>query len=311
LKILKLVLTFALAAMPVSAPGATWYVDQSGGGDAESIQAALDICSAGDTVLVASGTYSIDSPLYPNDCFSKPLYIIGEAGAAGTIIDCAGSAHGFVLSGGIYIIRGFTVSGASASGIVVNLAFSGEIVVRNCVLEGNSGSGIDIIQSTSTINILGNIIHSNGTGISSSESNGICIIGNTISGHGGVDGAGISIVDCNPVANIIWNNIIVDNTYMLYNTSLPMQFEYNDIYNNLNNQAPYIGTGGNFSLDPQFCSVFPRSDGNFFLQSDSPCASGNHPLGLPCGLIGAFDVDCGTTSAESSTWSRLKSLHGN
>ena len=311
MKIQKLVIIVALAAMPVSAPAATWYVDQSGEGDTQSIQAALDICSAGDTVLVAPGTYSIDSPLYPHDCFSNALYIIGEAGAAGTIIDCAGSAHGFVLSGGIYIIRGFTVSGASASGIAVNLAFSGEIVVRNCVLKENAGSGIDIMQSTSTINILRNIIHSNGTGISSHESNGIYIIGNTISGHGGVDGAGLSIVDCNPIPNIIQNNIIVDNTYMLYDTSIPMLFEYNDIYNNLHNQAPYVGTGGNFSLDPEFCSVAPRSDGNFFLQSDSPCASGNHPLGLACGLIGAWDVDCGTTSAESSSWGRLKMLHVN
>ncbi|MCU0639343.1 MAG: right-handed parallel beta-helix repeat-containing protein [Candidatus Krumholzibacteria bacterium] len=304
-----LALAVALAVMPVSAPGATWYVDQSGGGDAQSIQAALDICSAGDTVLVAPGTYSIDSPLYPNDCFSKPLYIIGEAGAAETIIDCAGSAHGFVLSGGIYIIRGFTVTGASASGIEVDLAFLGEIVVRNCVLKENAGSGIDIRQSSSTINILSNIIHSNGRGITSDESNGIYIIGNTISGHGGVDGAGISIVDCNPIPNIIQNNIIVDNTYMLYNTSLLMLFEYNDVYNNLHNQAAYVGIGGNFSLDPQFCSAVPRSDGNFFLQSDSPCAPGNHPLGLSCGLIGARGVDCGTTSAESSSWGRLKSLH--
>ncbi len=303
-----LLLAVALATMPVSVPAATWYVDQSGGGDAQSIQAALDVCSSGDTVLVAAGTYSIDSPLYPHDCFSKALYIIGEAGAAGTIIDCAGSAHGFVLSGGIYIIRGFTVSGASASGIEVNLAFLGEIVVRNCVLKGNGGSGIDIRQSSSTINILRNIIHSNGTGISCDESNGIYIIGNTISGHGGVDGAGISIVECNPIPNIIQNNIIVDNTYMLYNTSLTMLFEYNDIYNNLHNQAPYVGTGGNFSLDPQFCSISPRFDGNFFLQSDSPCASGNHPLGLPCGLIGAWGVDCATTSAENSSWGRLKSL---
>jgi parallel beta-helix repeat protein len=70
------------------------------------------------------------------------------------------------------------------------------------------------------------------------------------------------------------------------------------------------GQDGNFSLDPEFCGV-PGS-GNFYLQTDSPCAPGNHPDGIDCGLIGAFDVNCGLVPVEKTTWGGIKSLfdHG-
>ncbi len=64
------------------------------------------------------------------------------------------------------------------------------------------------------------------------------------------------------------------------------------------------GTNGNFSMDPQFCGIF--TSGNYYLQSDSPCAPGNHPYGESCGLIGALPVGCGPISAEESSWGKIK-----
>jgi hypothetical protein len=66
------------------------------------------------------------------------------------------------------------------------------------------------------------------------------------------------------------------------------------------------GLSGNISVDPQFCGV-PGSD-NYYLQSDSPCAPGNHPDVYYCGLIGVLPVDCGTTTAKKTSWSAVKSL---
>ncbi len=305
-----LLLVTVLAVSGGSALAETWYVDPSGSGEAWTIEEAMEGCGQGDTVLVAQGVYSIDAPIHPPECSADPLYILGESGASLTIIDCSASGDGFTLGSGFYIVKGFTVRGASGAGILIDLAFSGEIVVQNCVLKENAACGIDVLFSTSTINIIRNVIHSNGKGIHTFDSSGIYIVGNTISGHLGASGAGISIVDCNPVTNIIQNNIVVDNTYMINGTAIPMLFENNDIYNNVNNQNVYVGIDGNFSLDPEFCSVVPRSDGNFSLQSDSPCAPGNHPLGIQCGLVGARMVGCSTVSTGSASWGTLKSLRG-
>jgi hypothetical protein len=45
------------------------------------------------------------------------------------------------------------------------------------------------------------------------------------------------------------------------------------------------GVNGNISADPMFCA--PAS---YELDPDSPCAPGNHPDGVACGLIGARPV---------------------
>jgi hypothetical protein len=67
--------------------------------------------------------------------------------------------------------------------------------------------------------------------------------------------------------------------------------------------------GGNFSADPQFCAADPIVSLNITLQSDSPCAPGNHPQGEACGLIGAGPVACGTISVEAKTWTEVKELY--
>ena len=66
------------------------------------------------------------------------------------------------------------------------------------------------------------------------------------------------------------------------------------------------GADGNLGVDPQFCSIQPDADRNWMLQSDSPCAPGNHPQGTDCGVIGAWPVGCGTTPSERSTWGNIK-----
>jgi hypothetical protein len=67
--------------------------------------------------------------------------------------------------------------------------------------------------------------------------------------------------------------------------------------------------GGNFSADPQFCAADPVKSAVVELQSDSPCAAGNHPEGTSCGLVGAGAVACASVSITPATWSAVKRLY--
>jgi predicted outer membrane repeat protein len=68
--------------------------------------------------------------------------------------------------------------------------------------------------------------------------------------------------------------------------------------------AGEAGDPGCFAANPEFCGVI--GSGNCHLQSDSPCAPGNHPNGHACGQIGVLPVGCEATAAARTTWSSLK-----
>jgi hypothetical protein len=67
------------------------------------------------------------------------------------------------------------------------------------------------------------------------------------------------------------------------------------------------GQNGNISVEPQFCGI--EGSGNYYLQQDSPCAPGNHPHGMDCGVIGAFGVACGPVKAQSASLGGIKALY--
>ncbi|MDY0108812.1 MAG: right-handed parallel beta-helix repeat-containing protein [Candidatus Krumholzibacteria bacterium] len=63
------------------------------------------------------------------------------------------------------------------------------------------------------------------------------------------------------------------------------------------NEICGIDGGCNFSADPLFCNP---GEGHYGIQSDSPCAAGNHPDGGDCGstYCGAFAPGCGTGAGD-------------
>ncbi len=109
----------------------------------------------------------------------------------------------------------------------------------------------------------------------------------------------------------------VDNNIIAYSiegggidcNALPIpSFTCNDVSGNIGGDyIDCIGGSGNFSADPQFCGVYGTD--NFYLQSDSPCAPGNHPDEEDCGLIGALPVSCGTVASEQKTWGEIKAIY--
>jgi hypothetical protein len=83
-----------------------------------------------------------------------------------------------------------------------------------------------------------------------------------------------------------------------------------DVYGNYDGDgipAGVVDTGGNFSADPAFCGTLASFD--YTLNGDSPCAPGNHPDGVACGLIGALPVACGDVPVQLHTWGSIKALY--
>lgn len=84
----------------------------------------------------------------------------------------------------------------------------------------------------------------------------------------------------------------------------------NDVFGNTGGNAFPAGSadlGGNFSLDPKFCGG--PGTGDFTLNGQSPCADGNHPSQVPCGVIGALGVNCGSVATERTTWGSVKARY--
>lgn len=137
---------------------------------------------------------------------------------------------------------------------------------------------------------------------------------NTFDGNGANVGVGAGVFCTNYSAPYISKNIVVNsvngNAIDTKNDS-GATITCCCFFNNAGGDALPIGcidAGGNFALDPEFCGI--DGSGNYYLQADSPCAPDNTPTPTQCGLIGAFGVNCATTSTEEKTWGAVKALYG-
>ena len=77
--------------------------------------------TAGQTVLVFSGTYSESVTVTSSGTASAPINFVAAPGATVTVTGSgSGSANGFYLNNRSYVtVQGFNVTGTSADGIVV------------------------------------------------------------------------------------------------------------------------------------------------------------------------------------------------
>lgn len=99
-----------------TAVAGTVHVDVNGGGDYLTIGEGLATAGGGDTVLVAPGTYT--GTLNRDIVFGgRHVYLVSEAGADQTIIDCQSAGRAFVLAGSEPFgttIEGFTIRNGAA-----------------------------------------------------------------------------------------------------------------------------------------------------------------------------------------------------
>lgn len=287
----------------------TWYIKDDGSGDATSISEGIDSCAVGDTVLVAHGTYILADTIYIGSDAADSICVIGESGPLYTIIDCSGTSVGILIEGrdsSFLQISGFDIRNASYVAVGTNRCSSGPIIIENCIIHSNAGVAIGIDQSSEIV-IRKNIIFSNQIGVGCYTSGNIEIVENTIAYHLSTLAIGL-LLSTQYEGFIIRNNIIANNNYIVGVYEEIAVFECNNIFNNTHNLDAYIGVDGNFATDPQFCSLTPDVDGNFYLQSDSPCMPGNHPEGDACGLIGCMTTGCGVTGTEERSWGDIKKL---
>jgi len=307
-RIKEIATTFSTAAFTTAlllllsasaASAATITVDDSGGADYMSIQAAVDNASAGDTIIVYSNIY------YENVNISKQLTLLGvDIGSGKPVIDAQEQGNAITLSKDGITLYGFTaINASSGSGIKIN--YNNSIIRGNTV--ANNHLGI-YIRYSSNVNISDNMVINNGWGIylhqssnnfiksnsaylndyhgiglhSSSDNNtienniannnfyeGICLgesKNNTIVNNTANDNVQDGILLFSSDYNKIMQNMAVNNVYF----SIDLQNSKNNIIflNNLNNGNSYNSTNVFNSIYPMIYqynnSTFTNYIGNYW-----------------------------------------------
>jgi hypothetical protein len=214
---MKRLLTFAVFFLVVQLNLATVHQVP---GTYTTIQAALNACSIGDTVLVAQGTYSENITWPP----TQNILLKSESGATLTIIDGGGTGRVITITTGVgstTIIDGFTIQNGYhaefAAGIYCTNGSSPTIINNHIKYNttgypGGAGIGCSYNSSPSITNnvIRGNSTTGGGGGILAAYNSNPTIEGNTIdSNYCAMGGAGILIFEY--CSAIISNNTISNN----------------------------------------------------------------------------------------------------
>jgi hypothetical protein len=228
--------------------------------------------------------------------------------ASPTIMNCVFSnCYAAYRGGGMYVDRGcptlidcvFLQSSAEwgGGGLYVYRA-DGVMTLQGCRFEGNQsnheGGGLSFTTNASVI------------------SDRCVFYGN--GGSGGIQAFNGEVINCTFVANVhgIWGHGTQPRVYrsiFAFNEGLAIHcvgqigtMECSNVFGN--GMGDWVeclegmeGESGNFSADPLFCDW---ENGNFALNSQSPCLPGSSPCGE---LVGALGVGCPSSSLPEDTLS--------
>lgn len=212
--------------------------------------------------------------------------------------------------------------------------------IENTTDEGHGGGALIHNEATGSIEqtvFQGNWADSEGGGLSIQNRSHITLDHVDFIGNGAYSGCGglnvyfyceVALTQCTLYGNRTMNDhgggvyvasspITMDRCIVAFSEGAgfygtgPVTLELNccDVYGNsagdyTGTAADQAGISGTFSADPQFCGI-PDS-GNFLLQSDSPCAPGQHDCEA---YIGSKPVGCGHIATEKSTISAIKARY--
>ncbi len=258
----------------------TWYITVDGTGDAPTIQAGIDSSVFGDTVLVAQGLYELEWLVL----MKSGIVLTSESGPTRTMIRASWTNQ---------------MWGIVCQDLGPNTEVSGFRIER---FDGRDYSSGIYMSNCGGVKISNNVIVDNSVGmyIESFDPYYVSLVmeNNTIYGN-----LSYSLeIHASNVGGSVVNNIFWGRVY-------GAGFDMLD-YASCNNLQDISDAGFwavlNFSQAPEFCGP---GGGNFFLQSDSPCAPGNAPIEGCEDLIGALPVACGTSPVEHKTWGHIKEIY--
>lgn len=136
---------------PGPAAARTWHIRPDGAGDAPTIQAGIDSAQAGDTVLLAPGTYTWSSQGGSGETLLqlKPgVTLRGENGAGDTVLDAETQGRlllcvnvGAVLIEGLTFTNGRSLGLDDTEGGAIDVLGSSTPTIRGCVFRDNHSSG--------------------------------------------------------------------------------------------------------------------------------------------------------------------------
>lgn len=309
-------------------------VNQRGGGNFATIQAAIDAAANGDTVVVRPGTYAENLNFK-----GRKILVTSALGPDSTLIDGSksidpniGSVVSFVSGeDNTSILKGFTIMKGNGSFI----PFAGGIRIGGGILcngtaptiwgniirdnRADDGAGVECTQgsnpklqynliwrnvaSTTNPNFI-----SSGGGITAAFGSSPLIINNTIVGNECLSGGGgVSSLfsGSNPILrnNIIFNNL---GGGIFAEVGGQATVSYCDIFSN---PSTTLGDYHNASCSAGCISVFPNFvdpvNGNFRLQANSPCIDTGDPTEKDADGtqrdMGAFPFDTKTSVTLSQS----------
>jgi hypothetical protein len=273
-------------------------------GDYPTIQAAVDSACVGDTVLVASDTYTGEGNADIH-FWGKDISLVSSSGPGSTVIDCQSETRAFTLADGVSrdaVIDGFTILNGFADYGGGGARLSGASPeIRNCVFSG-------------------------------------CYVEGTFDGQvwpafGGAvyisSGGDPLFVSCSFIGNEILGGPSYGTDVTIYNSAATFRqclFAYGTDDEVLNGDALGVDAGGaNFTIeyciftdsddwpnslhtsDPGLCNWYSGSQIGYGLCSDSPALPEYNDWGV---LVGSFGVGCGPcmTPVESASWGSMKAL---
>ena len=235
--------------------------------------------------------FHLCSPVITNCIFRGNTAVVGggltQAGVgSASITDCIFEENVAEFGGGLFLFNSFEGS-----------------LISDCVIRNNnasaSGGGLyagNIAFTLENTAIYGNTSDNTGGALTVFDTHPSTVIGCTIADNMASDGGCLRLV-----GNA---NLTVSRTILAFarqggavskETDAVLAIGCSDIFGN---------AGGNnlpsgsllqtviVNVDPLFCGG-PGTD-DYNLQTDSPCAPGQHPYGLDCDLIGAYPVGCGS-----------------
>ena len=182
-----------LTAFACAAGADDWQVHSS-----ESIQAAINGATAGDTIYVHAGTYT------ENVLVNKTLTLQGDGADVVTVQAASAAEHVFNLTADYVNITGFTATGATGNTTAGIYVGNG---VDHCDISDNNASNCDRsihLNHSSDNTLTGNIANS---GILLSDSNNNTLLDNIASSN--IRGIHLH----HSSNNTLSNNVMVGNTY--------------------------------------------------------------------------------------------------